>query len=73
MTRDMEATRQTLEKAGYEVKIRRNRLILYELNAIEAPDEVANILFQAGVPLTRLAVEQEMLEDYFLRLTGAQG
>jgi ABC-2 type transport system ATP-binding protein len=43
---------------------------LREARAINAPDEVATLLVNAGTPPVRLAVEQENLEDYFLRLTG---
>ncbi len=49
-----------------------NTLFLSEERAIRAPDEVATILVNAGAPPTRLAVEQENLEEYFLRLTGAK-
>jgi hypothetical protein len=31
---------------------------------------MATLLVKAGTPPTRLAVEQEDLEQYFLRLTG---
>jgi ABC-2 type transport system ATP-binding protein len=44
-------------------------LVLNEPRAIEAPDEIAVLLVRAGTPPTRLAVEQENLEEYFLRLT----
>jgi ABC-2 type transport system ATP-binding protein len=38
--------------------------------AIEHPDDIARILVNAGNPPTRLAVEQQNLEDHFLELTG---
>ena len=44
-------------------------LVLTDPRAIEAPDEIAAFLVRAGTPPTRLAVEQEDLEEYFLRLT----
>lgn len=72
-TRDLEAAQSTLTGAGYAVKTGENMLILNEEKAIAAPDEVATILVNAGVPPTRLAVEQENLEEYFLRLTGGEG
>jgi len=71
-TRNLDAARSALTQAGYAVKESENMLLLYERRAIEAPEGVATILHNAGVPLTRLAVEQEMLEEYFLRLTGGQ-
>ncbi|HEY5572771.1 MAG TPA: ABC transporter ATP-binding protein [Anaerolineales bacterium] len=69
---NLEAAQCALTQAGYAVKVSGSTLLLYEARAIEAPDEVATILVNAGAPPTRLAVEQEMLEDYFLRLTGGK-
>jgi ABC-2 type transport system ATP-binding protein len=68
--RNLEAAQHALSQAGFAVKIDKGRILLNEVRAIEAPEEVAAILVIAGVPPFRLAVEQEMLEDYFLRLTG---
>jgi ABC-2 type transport system ATP-binding protein len=45
-------------------------LVLSEARAVEAPEEVATLLVNAGTPPFRLAVEQEDLEGYFLRLTA---
>jgi ABC-2 type transport system ATP-binding protein len=72
-TRNLEAALNILTQAGYTVKTSGSMLLLYEARAIEAPEQVAAILAAAGVPPTRLSVEQEMLEDYFLRLTGENG
>ena len=44
--------------------------MLGEPRAVAAPDEVARVLVAAGIPPTRLAVEQDDLEQHFLRLTG---
>jgi len=68
--RNLEAAQDTLAKAGFAVKASENTLYLSEARAIDAPDEVATILVNAGTPPIRLAVEQENLEDHFLRLTG---
>ena len=68
--RDLAAARDALARAGFAVKAGENALVLTEARAIDAPDEVATILVSAGTPPTRLAVAQENLEDYFLRLTG---
>jgi ABC-2 type transport system ATP-binding protein len=65
-----EKAKQVLAGAGYEVRELEGIIYLYELRAIEAPDEVATLLVHAGCPPTRLAVEQEDLEEYFLRKTG---
>jgi ABC-2 type transport system ATP-binding protein len=70
--RDREAARAALAAAGYAVTTRGGDgpLVLEEERAVEAPDEVARVLVAAGAPPTRLAVEQEDLEQHFLRLTG---
>jgi ABC-2 type transport system ATP-binding protein len=70
--RDLGATQSTLERAGYTVEVRDGTIVLNESQAISAPDDVATLLVKAGTPPTRLAVEQEELEDHFLRLTGEQ-
>jgi ABC-2 type transport system ATP-binding protein len=72
-TRDPEATGKILQETGYAAGMRRGSesIELFDRSAIEAPDEVARLLVNAGIPLLRLAIEQEDLEDHFLRLTGA--
>jgi ABC-2 type transport system ATP-binding protein len=69
-TRNLEAAQSTLAQAGFAVKISDSTIVLNEVRAIDAPEEVATILVNAGMPPFRLAVEQEDLEDCFLRLTG---
>jgi ABC-2 type transport system ATP-binding protein len=71
-TRDLEAAQEVLAQAGFAVKASESTIFLDEARAIDAPDEVATILTTAGTPPTRLAVEQENLEDHFLRLTGGK-
>jgi len=68
--RDLEAAQRTLAKAGFAIKTNDSTIVLNEARAINAPDEVATMLVQAGTAPLRLAVEQEDLEAYFLRLTG---
>ena len=70
--RNLEAAQSALARAGFAVQTNDNTIVLNEARAINAPDEVAAILVAAGTPPIRLAVEQENLEAYFLRLTGAQ-
>jgi ABC-2 type transport system ATP-binding protein len=70
--RDLEAAQSILERAGYAVEVKDGTIVLSEPRAINAPDDVATLLVSAGTPPTRLAVEQEELEDHFLRLTGEQ-
>ena len=71
-TRDLSAAQAALRVAGYSVEKERasETLALKDARAIDAPEEVATVLVGAGVPPTRLAVEQENLEEHFLRLTG---
>jgi len=68
--RNLGAAQSALTKAGFAVKASESTIVLNEARAIDAPDEVATILVNAGTPPIRLAVEQENLEDHFLRLTG---
>ncbi|HEY5118889.1 MAG TPA: ABC transporter ATP-binding protein [Anaerolineales bacterium] len=70
--RDLEAAQRALAQAGFAAKAGDNAIILKEERAIAAPDEVATLLVNAGTPPTRLVVEQEDLEAYFLRLTGGK-
>ena len=69
--RNLEGAKQNLTQAGYLVRESGDAIHLKEESAIGSPDEVAAILVRGGTPPTRLAVEQEDLEGYFLRLTGA--
>lgn len=69
--RDLNAAHHALLKAGYEEPSSQNSVIrLKEARAVDAPDEVARLLVEAGAPPTHLAVEQEDLEEHFLRLTS---
>ncbi|HEX9371301.1 MAG TPA: ABC transporter ATP-binding protein [Roseiflexaceae bacterium] len=70
--RDRAAARTALEAAGYAVPLvgEDGSFVLDESCAIEAPDEVARVLMLAGTPPIRLTVEQDDLEQHFLRLTG---
>jgi ABC-2 type transport system ATP-binding protein len=69
-TRNLQAAQSALVKAGFAARISESMIVVTEARAIDAPDEVATILVNAGTPPIRLAVEQEDLEGYFLRLTG---
>jgi ABC-2 type transport system ATP-binding protein len=61
-----------LEEAGYAVKAHDGTIVLTEARAVNSPDDIAVLLTTAGAPPTRLAVEQQSLEDHFLALTGEQ-
>jgi ABC-2 type transport system ATP-binding protein len=67
-TRNMDKARNAL--TGFDVtNLEDGRLGLKDSRAIEAPESIATILVNAGAPPTHLAIEQENLEEYFLRLT----
>jgi len=67
---DLDAAKSTLANAGFTVRVSEGAIVLNEPRAINAPENVAALLVSAGTPPTRLAVEQEELEDHFLRLIG---
>jgi ABC-2 type transport system ATP-binding protein len=71
-TRNLEAAQSALTQADFAMKPSESTIILDDARAIDAPDEVATILVNAGAPPTKLTVEQEDLEAYFLRLTGGR-
>lgn len=72
--RDLEAARQALANAGRPADVLGDgTLALADTSAIEHPEEIASLLVQAGVPPTRVLVEEEDLEQYFLRLIGTKG
>lgn len=68
-TRDPQAARNSLQNAGYQPRLEAETIILESEHAIEHPDDIARILVNAGNPPTRLAVEQQDLEEHFLQLT----
>ncbi|MEP6894981.1 MAG: ABC transporter ATP-binding protein [Chloroflexota bacterium] len=68
-THDLVKARAALK--SFEVqKLGEHRLAIKDLRAIEAPDAIATLLVNAGSPPYHLAIEQENLEDYFLKLTA---
>jgi ABC-2 type transport system ATP-binding protein len=70
-TRDIEAACLALTGAGYPAEILQDGSIeLKNSSAVEHPDQIANLLVQVRVPPTQLMVEEEDLEQYFLRLVG---
>jgi ABC-2 type transport system ATP-binding protein len=71
-TRDVQGGMALLAGAGYHVRQGDDLLEITDADAIERPDEVAVKLVQGGHPPTMLTVEQEELEQYFLRLVGME-
>jgi ABC-2 type transport system ATP-binding protein len=69
--RDVESAHQTLTAAGQPAEILQDGSIeLKNTSSIEHPDNINCILVNAGTPPTQLIVEEEELEQYFLRLVG---
>lgn len=68
--RDLEAAQTCLQNAGYKLALNHEAILIEDARAIERPDEIAQIMVNAGTPPMRLAVEQQNLEDHFLQLTG---
>ena len=66
--RDMAKAQKAL--AGFENISFNGRITIKDKRAVEAPESVATLLVNAGAPPTHLVVEQENLEEYFLRLTN---
>ena len=72
--RDIQAARLILTSSGYPAEILKDGLIeLKDSSSIERPDDIASLLVRSGAPPTQLMVEEEELEQYFLRLIGMDG
>jgi ABC-2 type transport system ATP-binding protein len=69
-TRDDAAAVTALGATGFGAVRDADGLLLDDDRAVHRPDDVATLLVNAGVPPTRLAVEQDDLETYFLRLVS---
>jgi ABC-2 type transport system ATP-binding protein len=71
---DLETACKVLATAGHPCEvIQDGTLELNKPSSISAPDVIATLLVRAGVPPTQLLVEEEELEQYFLRLVGLNG
>jgi ABC-2 type transport system ATP-binding protein len=72
--REIEIAHRTLIAAGQPAEILQDGTIqLKNASSIERPDDINCILVNAGTPPTQLMVEEEGLEQYFLRLVGMDG
>ena len=69
---DRQAARDILAAAGFPVAHNEDgSLTVTAERATAHPDSIARLLVEAGVPPTRLSVEQEDLEAHFLHMVGA--
>ncbi len=72
--RDVESAHRALIAAGQPAEILRDGTIeLKNASSVERPDDINCLLVKAGTPPTLLMVEEEELEQYFLRLVGMDG
>ncbi len=72
--RNIEAAKLALAAAGYPGEILPGNILeLNQTTAIDHPDDIASLLVRAKTPPTQLLMEEEELEQYFLRLVGANG
>lgn len=71
-TRDNRGAASVLRKEGYAVSSGGDGLMTLEnRKAMEAPENIASILVNAGYPPVMLKIDEEDLESYFLRITGS--
>ena len=70
--RDLTGARSLLAAAGYAPEAQDGCVVVTQLRAVQRPDDVAAALVAGGHPPVRLAVEQEDLEQHFLRLTARE-
>lgn len=71
---NIEAVHKKLVDVGYSVGFTEDgNLELSDQNALNYPEEIANILVYAGLPPTLLKIEVEDLESYFLRIIRMKG
>jgi len=72
--RETEPAQRALLAAGQPAEMLPDGSIeVISATAIERPDEINSLLVKAGTPPTQLVVEEEELEQYFLRLVGMHG
>jgi ABC-2 type transport system ATP-binding protein len=74
--RELELAEEALRAAGYAPSRRSSSsnvaiLELREARALDRPDDIVQLLVDAGARPTRVALERETLEDHFMRLTAA--
>jgi len=73
-TKDNPKAIQLLNQASYNVDFSEDGVItLSDPASITSPEKVNLLLVKEGVPVTGLTIEEEDLEQYFLRLVGENG
>ena len=72
--RDIESAHRAFIAAGQPAEILQDGTIeLKNAFSVERPDDINCLLVKAGTPPTQLMIEEEELEQYFLRLVGMDG
>jgi ABC-2 type transport system ATP-binding protein len=72
--RDTESAHRVLMASDQPAKILQDGTIeLNNTSSVDHPDDINSLLVKAGTPPTQLMVEEEELEQYFLRLVGMDG
>jgi ABC-2 type transport system ATP-binding protein len=70
---EVERAQRSLVAAGQAVEILPDGTIqLKDAAAVSHPEEINRLLVKAGTPPSRLVVDEEELEHYFLRLVGVK-
>jgi ABC-2 type transport system ATP-binding protein len=73
-TGDNESAKQKLAESGHSSKMLAEGILeLTDVNAVKNPEEINSLLVKSGNVPSQLLVEEEELEDYFLRLVGMDG
>jgi ABC-2 type transport system ATP-binding protein len=71
--RDVESAHRALLAAGQPAEILQDGTIeLKNASSVEHPEDINRLLVEVGMSPTRLVVEEEELEQYFLRLVGME-
>jgi len=73
-TKDLEGTRNLLQKSGYKVILREEgHLEVRGKDSLTEPENISEILVQSGYAPSLIKVEQEDLETFFLRFIYMKG
>lgn len=68
--RDFAKAHTLLTRENYSAILNDDSILISDVRALEAPDEIARLLVNADTPPTHLAIKQQNLEEHFMQLTG---
>ena len=69
--RNLTQAHAVLTKLNFAALINGSEILISDARALDAPEEIARLLVEAGTPPSHLAVEQQNLEEHFMILTGS--